>query len=175
VIFSREAAFSDRRREAFTEAERRAEFGRDRWPRPADGLLPGAGRSVLAAPLPGIPFCVALALHREARNPESYDETALRDPQIRALCRRVRLVPKASGAHGWMESTVTITLTDGRRIAGHAENGMIEPGELDDKSVRLTRQALGEPGAMALFERLQRLEDEENLNWLGAQPKRDAS
>src|SRR6267143_3825590 len=28
-----------------------------------------------------IPFCVALALHREARDPESFDETALRDPQ----------------------------------------------------------------------------------------------
>jgi hypothetical protein len=33
-----------------------------------------------------IPFCVALALHREARDPESFDETALGDPQIRALC-----------------------------------------------------------------------------------------
>jgi hypothetical protein len=32
-----------------------------------------------------IPFCVALALHREVRNPESFDETALRDPQISAL------------------------------------------------------------------------------------------
>jgi hypothetical protein len=29
--------------------------------------------------------------------------------------------------------------------------------------------ALGEPGAAALFERLQRLEDEKNLAWLGAQ------
>src|SRR5205085_10623002 len=27
-----------------------------------------------------IPFCVALALHREARDPESYDEDALADP-----------------------------------------------------------------------------------------------
>jgi 2-methylcitrate dehydratase PrpD len=42
------------------------------------------------------PFCVALALHREARDPESYDETALGDSQIRALCRRVRLVRKRS-------------------------------------------------------------------------------
>src|ERR1700747_3322497 len=35
-----------------------------------------------------IPFSVALALCREARDPESWDETALADPQIRALCRR---------------------------------------------------------------------------------------
>ena len=43
---------------------------------------------------------------------------------------------------------------------------MLEPGELGDKFGR----ALGEPGAAALFERLQRLDDEENLNGLGAQP-----
>ena len=43
---------------------------------------------------------------------------------------------------------------------------MLEPGELDDKFLRLTRKARGERGAAALFERLQRLEDEENLQWL---------
>jgi 2-methylcitrate dehydratase PrpD len=111
-----------------------------------------------------IPFCVALALHREARDPESFDETALRDPQIRALCSRVRLVPEPGGEHAAMASTVTIGLTDGRRLEGHAENGMLEPGELDDKFLRLTRRTLGEPGATVLFERLQRLEDEKDLN-----------
>jgi hypothetical protein len=69
-----------------------------------------------------------------------------------------------------MGSTVTITLADGRYFEGHAENGMLEPGELEDKFRRLTRKALGEPGASALYERLQRLEDEKNLDWLGAQP-----
>ena len=113
-----------------------------------------------------IPFCVALALHREARDPESYDETALRDPQIRALCHRVRLVPEPVAGHGAMGSTVTIALADGRRFEGRAENGMLEPGELDDKFLRLTRGALGEPGATALYKRLQRLDDEENLQWL---------
>ena len=88
-----------------------------------------------------IPFCVALALHREARNPESFDETALRDPQIRALCRRVRLVPEAAATHAGMGSTVTIALADGRHFEGRAENGMLEPGELDDKFLRLTRGA----------------------------------
>jgi 2-methylcitrate dehydratase PrpD len=117
-----------------------------------------------------IPFCVALALHREARDPESFDETALRDPQIRALCRRVRLVPEPSGEHAGMGSTVMIALADGRRFEGHAENGMLEPGELEDKFLRLTRSALSERGAVPLFTRLQRLEDEEDLVWLGSQP-----
>ena len=43
-----------------------------------------------------------------------------------------------------MGSTVTITLADGRRLDGRAENGMLEPGELEDKFLRLTRGTLGE-------------------------------
>ena len=117
-----------------------------------------------------IPFCVALALHREARDPESFDETALRDPQIRALCRRVRLVPDPSGGHAGVGSTVTIELSDRRCLEGRAENGMLEPGELEDKFRRLTRRALGERVAMALYERLQRVENEADLSWLSAQP-----
>ena len=113
-----------------------------------------------------IPFCVALALHREARDPASFDETALRDPQIRALCRRVRLAPEPPAEHAGMASTVTIALAGGRRLEGRAESGMLEPGELADKFLRLTRRALGAPGAAALYQRLQRLDDEENLQWL---------
>ncbi len=115
-----------------------------------------------------IPFSVALALHREARNPESWDETALADPQIRALTRRVRLVQEPGGGHGATASRVTITLADGRRLERRAEGGMLEPGELADKFRRLTRSALGEPAAAALYKRLQHLEDENDLNWLGA-------
>lgn len=114
-----------------------------------------------------IPFCVALALCREARDPQSFDETALADPQIRGLCRRVRLVPEAGGVHGGTASTVAITLADGRRLERRAEDGMLEPGELEDKFHRLTGAALGESGAAALYRRLLRLEDEHSLDWLG--------
>src|SRR6202035_3407124 len=93
-----------------------------------------------------IPFCVALALHREARDPESYDESALADPEIRALTRRVRLVPEAGGGghgHGGaMGSTVTVTLADGRHFVRHVDSGLLEAGELADKFARLTRAAL---------------------------------
>jgi len=115
-----------------------------------------------------IPFCVALALFREARDPESYDESALAEPQIRALTRRVKLVPEAGGGHGVMGSTVTVTLADGRRFERHVDSGLLEPGELPDKFTRLTRGALGEAGAARLFARLQKVEDEASLDWLGA-------
>src|SRR5580658_4281380 len=79
-----------------------------------------------------IPFCVALALFREARDPESYDDTALADPAIRALCRKVKLVPEGgdgyAGSHGAPGSHVTITLADGRIFEQHETGGMLEPG-----------------------------------------------
>jgi len=115
-----------------------------------------------------IPFCVALALCREARDPESYDATALADPTIRALARRVRLVEDAGGGHGGSGSTVTIALADGRSFKQHEDSGMLEAGELADKFQRLTRGALGEAPAAALYERLQHLADEPSLDWLGA-------
>jgi hypothetical protein len=94
-----------------------------------------------------IPFCVALSLHREARDPESYDESALADPQIRALTRRVRLIPEGGGSHGAMGSTVTVTLADGRHFERHVDSGLLEAGELADKFTRLTRGVLGVAGA----------------------------
>jgi hypothetical protein len=66
-----------------------------------------------------------------------------------------------------MASTVMIALADERRFETRAENRMLKPRELEGKFRRLTRRALGEPGVGALFERLQRLEDETDLSWLG--------
>jgi hypothetical protein len=37
--------------------------------------------------------------------------------------------------------------------------------------MRLTRAAIGASTATALYDRLQRLEDEEDLSWLGAHPE----
>jgi 2-methylcitrate dehydratase PrpD len=115
-----------------------------------------------------IPFCVALALFREARDPESYDLSALADPAIRALCRKIKLAPEAGDGHGHggTGSHVTVTLADGRKFERHESGGMLEAGELPDKFARLTRKTMGAAG-MRLYERLMRLEDEATLDWLG--------
>jgi 2-methylcitrate dehydratase PrpD len=115
-----------------------------------------------------IPFCVALALYREARDPESYDMSALADPAIRALTRKVKLMPEAGEVHGAPGSHVTITLTDGRVFEQHETGGMLEPGELPDKFARLTRKAMaGSGGPARIYKRLMALEDEATLDWLG--------
>src|SRR6516164_1969078 len=90
-----------------------------------------------------------------------------------------RSAPSAA-ASGWCRSRVESVPAWGARSRSRSPtaaiskatpiNGMLEPGELEDKFRRLTRAALGEPGGAALFERLQSLEDEVSLDWLGAQP-----
>jgi 2-methylcitrate dehydratase PrpD len=116
-----------------------------------------------------VPFCAALALCRDPRNPESFSEGALDDPEIRALCRRVtvRATPEGGG-HGAAATVVTVELKGGRRLSATVADGTLDPADLGDKFARLTRAALGERTAEALFERLQHLEHEEGLDWLGA-------
>jgi 2-methylcitrate dehydratase PrpD len=115
-----------------------------------------------------VPFCAALALHRDPRNPESFSEGALDDADIRALCRRVTVRAAGEGAdHGAAASSVTVELKGGRRLSSTEADGTLAPADLADKFTRLTRAALGERGAAALLERLRQLEDEASLDWLG--------
>ena len=120
-----------------------------------------------------IPFCVALAVFRDPRDPASFDDAVLRDRDIRALCARARVTAadpptKVAGA-----SIVTITLKDGRSFTREVEefNGTparpLSQAELRDKFVTLTRGRYG-AAAPGLFDRLQNLEDERELSWVGA-------
>jgi 2-methylcitrate dehydratase PrpD len=120
-----------------------------------------------------IPFCVALALFRDPRDPASFDDSALTDTAIRAMTARVAVIvadppTKVAGA-----SIVTIRLKDGREFTREVEefNGTparpLDRNELRDKFTTLTRARYGGEAA-GLFERLQNIENETNLDWVGA-------
>jgi 2-methylcitrate dehydratase PrpD len=120
-----------------------------------------------------IPFCVALALFRDPRDPASFDDSALAAPEIRAMCGRVAVIvadppTKVAGA-----SIVTILLKDGRSLSREVDefNGTparpLDRAELRDKFMTLTRERYG-TNAAGLFERLQNLENETDLGWVGA-------
>ena len=116
-----------------------------------------------------VPFCAALALYRDPRNPESFSEGALDDPEICGLCRRVTVRSAAAGAaHGTPATAVAVDLKGGGRLSAAEADGTLVAADLGDKFARLTRAALGERKSAALFERLQHLEDEASLDWLGA-------
>jgi 2-methylcitrate dehydratase PrpD len=120
-----------------------------------------------------IPFCVALALFRDPRDPASFDDSALADAAIRSMLVRVAVVvadppTKVAGA-----SIVTIKLRDGRSVAREVAefNGTparpLNRDELREKFIMLTRVRYG-AAATGLFERLQNLENETELGWVGA-------
>jgi 2-methylcitrate dehydratase PrpD len=120
-----------------------------------------------------IPFCVALALFRDPRDPASFDDSALIDASIRALCDRVAVTvadppTKIAGA-----SIVTIQLKDGRAFTREVEEFDGTPARplgrdaLREKFSTLTRARYGAEAA-GLFERLQGLENETRLDWIGA-------
>jgi 2-methylcitrate dehydratase PrpD len=118
-----------------------------------------------------IPFCVALALFRDPCDPASFDDSALTDPAIRAMCERVSITvadppTKVVGAS-------FVLLKDGRSLTREVAefNGTparpLDRNELRDKFTTLTRVRYGAEAA-ELFERLQNLENETDLGWIGA-------
>ena len=120
-----------------------------------------------------IPFCVALALFRDPRDPASFDDSALRHEAIRALCRRVTMTVADPPTRVAGASTVRITLKNGHTLSRTVEEYEGMPARpfsragLREKFVLMTRARYGAE-AGAVFDRLQGLENETELSWIGA-------
>jgi 2-methylcitrate dehydratase PrpD len=92
-----------------------------------------------------VPFCVALALHRDPIDPRAFGEEALNDPSIREVCRNttVTQLPPAK-ARDRFSTQLTVRLTDGREFAieAHDFEGMpsrpLSRGQLRAKFLKAT-------------------------------------
>jgi 2-methylcitrate dehydratase PrpD len=119
-----------------------------------------------------LPFCVALAHHHDARDPASFNLRTFNDRAIRDLASRVTITVSDEAKHGHtIASTVSVTLKDGRVLTTRVDSFKGTPeqplsrAEMREKFLLLTRHCDGK--AMArLFERLQGIEDEKNLDWV---------
>ena len=116
-----------------------------------------------------VPFCLALACYRNSHDPRSFDQSALNDPDILSLCKRVRLI--ADEGHSRDAATVTIRLKDGRLRSRRVTKVKATPddpptkADVYEKFSLLTRHCPRE--AMdELFTRLQSLEKEPDLAWI---------
>jgi 2-methylcitrate dehydratase PrpD len=125
-----------------------------------------------------LPFNVALAHYRNPRDPASFNLKNFNDPAIRALARRVNITVADEARHGHtIASTVTVNLKDGRAMVRKVESFKGTPeqpldrSEMREKFLLLTKACDG--AAMArLFERLQNIEHERNLDWLKVTAKK---
>jgi 2-methylcitrate dehydratase PrpD len=119
-----------------------------------------------------LPFCVALAHYRDPRDPASFNAKSLDDPAIRALAQRVTISVAEEAKHGHsIVSTVTVTLNDGRAVTRRVESFKGTPeqpldrAEMHEKFLLLTKACNG-TAMIRLFERLQNIERERNLDWV---------
>ncbi len=125
-----------------------------------------------------LPFNVALAHYRNPRDPASFNLKNFNDPGIRALARRVSITVADEARHGHtIASTVTVNLKDGRSLVRKVESFKGTPeqpldrSEMREKFLLLTKAYDG--AAMArLFERLQNIDRERNLDWLKVTAKK---
>ena len=84
----------------------------------------------------------------------------------------MRAVPGHDG-HSDVPSTVTLTMKDGRELTSSVEAFLGTPARPFDRAAmreKFLMLAGRQADAERLFERLQNLEDEKSLDWLGAAP-----
>ena len=119
-----------------------------------------------------VPFCVALALHRDIADPRVFEADVAGDPHIIETCRRIELMPFDDGKKRstWC-SRLDIVLKDGRRFSRENESFTGTPerplvgSALRDKFMRLV--AAADPvHAASWFDQLATLESTPDLTHL---------
>jgi 2-methylcitrate dehydratase PrpD len=118
-----------------------------------------------------IPFCVALAMHRNPIDPYSFDEAAVHDPAIQAMASRVKMTVAPGQDADNVSSTVAVTLKDGRTLTQRVTEFLGTPARpLTGRDMRqkflLLTQKYPAKQMERLFDRLENIEAEANLDWL---------
>ena len=115
-----------------------------------------------------VPFCVALACVRDARDPRSIDESALTDPAIRAVIQRIHY--EIGDITDKRTYQTTITLKDGNVL----ELTLPEPGvpwraatrEETYEKYAILMHDCPKSKSDEIFDRVQTLENQENVDWI---------
>jgi 2-methylcitrate dehydratase PrpD len=116
-------------------------------------------------------FAIALGLFHNPRDPRTFNENTIKDPQILAMCKKVKLYKEEGAGHMTPGATVTIKLKDGRVLTKHVvyfKGTPQNPANRDDVHEKFSlltgdcpRDKMDE-----IFNRLQNIESENNFDWL---------
>jgi 2-methylcitrate dehydratase PrpD len=120
-----------------------------------------------------LPFCLALSLYFDPRNPDAFTEARLRDPKIAAMAPLVRLKLDREIEEKWDRAArVTVRLKSGRSFSaltvhfkGSPQNFLSAP-ELHDKVKRLTGNLMSAVKREQLITLIDRLEKLDNVSKL---------
>ena len=122
-----------------------------------------------------IPFCAALSLYHDPKDPESFAERRVRDKKILDLMRKIRLrVDSEIEKKGWDRAArVTVRLKNDRRhstlvihFRGTPRNPMGQI-ELEEKARNLTRRILPEKKLQQLLEAVRSVDKTNDVSKLG--------
>ena len=116
-----------------------------------------------------VPFCVALALHRDPLDPRVFGEETLNDPSIREVCRNTSVTEyPPEQARTRFSTLLTVRLKNGRELSieAHDYEGMpqrpLSRDQLRAKFLKLTAATLAYR-PQAVLERLESLESMPSL------------
>jgi 2-methylcitrate dehydratase PrpD len=120
-----------------------------------------------------LPFCLALSLYFDPRNPDAFTEARLRDQKIAGTARLVRLKVDREIEEKWDRAArVTVRLKSGKSFSaltvhfkGSPQNFLSAP-EIQDKVRRLTGDLMSDLKREQLINRIDRLEKLENISEL---------
>jgi 2-methylcitrate dehydratase PrpD len=120
-----------------------------------------------------IPFSVALALYRNPVDPDSFDENVAKDREILAMAAKVKMLTASGQSRENLTANVAVTLKDGRTFNRTVTEFRGTPERpLDQAALRekfmLMSKRFPRAAMDRMFDRLQNLENERNLDWLSA-------
>jgi 2-methylcitrate dehydratase PrpD len=110
-----------------------------------------------------VPFCIAIALYRDPDDPNSFDDSVLKDPQITQAAKAIELRVAATPPKTVRSIRLIVKLKDGREVACARETFRGMPSDpLDAADVKrkftLLTGGMGEAASAKLYERLENME-----------------
>jgi 2-methylcitrate dehydratase PrpD len=120
-----------------------------------------------------VPFSVALAIMADARDPRTFRDADVNNPELLSLMERITLVPWDRQPPSPIASATTVTKRDGTTVTAEVADfkgtpdNPLSASELRDKALLLTRDY--DAAAMrTLLDRLLNLESEPRVDWIHA-------
>jgi 2-methylcitrate dehydratase PrpD len=124
-----------------------------------------------------IPFCLAVAIYGLEAEPDSFGKSSLERADMRALRDRIVVETRdGSGGHSDWTAEVQVTLKDGSVLRRYQTDYPGTPTmpttveQLAQRFMTLVTPVCGEAGARRLLTRLENIENETELDWLGRLP-----
>jgi 2-methylcitrate dehydratase PrpD len=120
-----------------------------------------------------IPFSVALSLYRNPVDPDSFDDNVAKDRQILAMAQRVKMLAAPGQTREQLTSLVAVELNDGRTVSTRVQDFLGTPKRPFDRAglkekFMLNTKRFPQAQMERMFDRLQNIENEPNLDWLTA-------